>query len=151
MEKQLYDSLSQAGFEIIKQAQDIIRLNGAYKSGRLLNSFDIRVSETPSGFSIAIKNSAPYAEYINRGTYQWKNRDQQASPVIRKYAAIPPTGYPKVLGGYPFNRKGIEPIYFMEPVRFNLPRLTDIIRDGATEYFLKEIVDQFKEELKINK
>ena len=151
MEKKLYDSLSQAGFELIKQAQSIIKLNGAYKSGKLLNSFDIRVSETPSGFSIAIKNSAPYAEYINSGTYQWKRGQQQQSPVIRKYASIPPQNYPDVMGAYPFNKKGIEPIYFMNPINLNLPRLTEIIKNGATEYFLKEIVDDFKEELKINK
>lgn len=143
MDKDLFEGLSQAGYEIIKEAQEILRLNGAYKTGKLYRGFKIRVTETSNGYSLTISNDTPYAKFIDKGTYQWKNQQQQQNPVIRKYEAIN-TGS----NGYPFNRKGIEPIYFMDPIRANLPKLIEILRSGFTDYYKNKIISEFKEELR---
>lgn len=142
IEKEIFEGLSDAGFEIIKEAQAILRLNGAYETGKLYKGFKIRVTQTPNGFQITITNDTPYAKYIDKGTYQWKNAAQSRNPVIRKYSAVD-TG----TKAYPFNRKGIEPIYFMDPIRVNLPKLTEILGKTTTEYFRKQLISEFKESL----
>lgn len=142
IDKEIFEGLTNAGLEIVKEAQAILRLNGAYDTGRLYKGFKIRVSQRPEGFQISITNDTPYAKYIDKGTYQWKNQPQSREPVIRKYAAVD-TGS----NAYPFNRKGIEPIYFMDPLRVNLPKLTDILGKTTTEYFRKQLISEFKEAL----
>jgi hypothetical protein len=146
MEKELFEGLSAAGFAIVKEAQEIIRLNGAYKTGRLYKGFKIRVRQTPNGYQITISNDTPYAKYIDKGTYEWKNQEQSKNPVTRKYDAVN-TG----TNAYPFNRKGIEPIYFMDPVTVNIPKLTEILGTDLTEYYKTKIISEFKDELTKNK
>jgi hypothetical protein len=130
---------------LIEQCQEIIRLNGAYKSGKLLNSFKSKMIEGKDGIHITITNTAPYAKFIDQGTFQWKGLEPSKSPVIRKYEAVD-TGSK----AYPFNKKGIEPINFMEPIITNMPKIVDIIGNVFTKRLQKELLIDFKKSL-INK
>lgn len=132
------------GYLVIEQAQEILRLNGAYRSGKLYDSFEMKVIETEDGVQIQITNTAPYAGFINNGTYQWRGTTQQQSPVIRKYSSLPPLGYPNALGGYPFNRKGIEPINFIDPIKENLDELNPALVGAFTKKIQLEVVEEYK-------
>jgi hypothetical protein len=131
---------------LIEEAQAILRLNGAYKTGRLFNSFRAQTVVDAEGASISITNTAPYAKYIDKGTYAWKNRAQERNPVIRKYDAIPGRSR-----AYPFNHKGIEPIYFMEAINSRLPQLNDILASIYVNYYQMEILREFRQELENKK
>jgi hypothetical protein len=129
--------------EMIQQAAGIIRLNNAFKSGRLLNSFTSRIIEQPNGIIIQISNTASYAKFINEGTYQWNKRDVDHSqtPVIRKYQAVRTS-----LQG-PFI-KGIEPIWFMKAINFDLAKIKPLVESEYVKRTQKIIDDIFAVEFK---
>jgi len=134
---------------LINQAQSILWLNGAYTTGRLYNSFRSQVIVGPNGLTVSITNTAPYARYIERGTYQRRGSDQVQEPVKRKYASVStkPQGYPRTRGAYPWDRKGIEPIYFMNPINFKMRELNDVLSDVFSKGFEQQILKDFREEL----
>ena len=136
--------IKDVGHLIIEKAQDLLRLNGAYRSGRLHDSFEMSVSEDEDGLTISIRNTAPYAGFINNGTYQWKGSVQQQSPIIRKYESVKPAGYPNSLGGYPFNKKGIEPINFIDPIKENLDELNPLLVGAYTKKIQLEVIEEYK-------
>lgn len=135
--------------EMIRQAQGILRLNGAYRSGRLFRSFKSQMIVGPNGITISITNTAPYAKFINAGTYERRGTEPTRQPVIRKYASVAtkPQGYPLQRGGYPWDRKGIEPIDFMNPINFNLRKLNEIMSDVFVKGFEQQILRDFQQEL----
>ena len=126
---------------LIKQAQDILKLNGAFKTGKLLNSFKITVTDSPMITKIQISNNTPYAIFIDKGTLAWKNGKQQKEPVTRKYEAVPGGS------GYPFNKKGIEPIYFMDSIERTLPKLEAIIGTIYTQKTQTQLLADIKKTL----
>ena len=130
---------------IIKQAQGIIKLNGAYKSGKLFSSFKLKITQTDLVTTISITNQVGYASYINTGTYQWKNQKQQKNPVMRKYKSVNVKGR-----SYPFNKKGIEPIYFMQPILTSLPKLNQIIGSTFSKKYEAQMLKVLKDTLKAN-
>lgn len=115
------------GENIIKEVQSIIKLNGTYKTGRLYNSFKIKTTETELGLEFSVYSTVNYGKYIDLGTYQWKNKEQQKEPVLRKYKAID-TGSK----GYPFNKEGIEPIHFSNAIQNQLTKLVPILQELYT-------------------
>jgi hypothetical protein len=125
------------GHLLIEEAQEILRFNGAYRSGRLYDNFKLSVSETPEGIVISITNDTAYAGFIDKGTHQWKDSKQQQNPVIRKYSAIPS-------GAYPFNKKGIEPINFMDPLNERLIKLNGEMTGIFSKKIAEDIVSEFK-------
>lgn len=130
--------IKEIGEFILLQAQKIIKLNGAYKSGRLLNSLKIKTKETELGLEINITTNVPYAKYIDMGTYQWKNQQQVKEPVIRKYEAIPSSN------AYPFNKEGIEPIHFTDTTNFKLQELIPVIQEMYSKKVASIILQDFK-------
>ncbi len=149
MELNEIPELDEIANEMISQAQAILRLNGAYRTGKLFNSFRSQMIIGPNGIEISITNTAPYAKYINAGTYERRGTEPTRQPVIRKYASVStkPQGYPLVRGGYPWDRKGIEPIEFMNPINFNLRRLNEVLSDVFVRGFEQQILRDFREEL----
>lgn len=97
---------------ILQEIKDIWELNGTNRTGALVNGFRIDYEETPEGFIFNISNSQNYFKYLMQGTYDRKDEPQEGFPIIRKYDAIKPQGYPDVLGSYPYDKKGTERIDF---------------------------------------
>lgn len=137
----LIKDLDKIGKEIVDKAQDILKLNGAYKTGKLFKSFKIKVKQETNGIRIEVENDTKYAQYINYGTYQWKG-DKNEEVVKRKYDSIPNST------SYPFNKKGIEPILFLDPLTQDINKLVTDLGIIFTKDLAEKIVEDFNKELK---
>lgn len=116
---------------ILQEIKDIWELNGTNRTGSLLNGFKIDYEENESVFMFTISNSQHYFKYLMEGTHERKDEPQEGFPIIRKYEALPPSGYPDVRGSYPYDKKGIERIDFAGLL---FERLMQHQEDIAKEY-----------------
>lgn len=97
---------------ILQDIVDIWELNGTNRTGTLVNGFSVTTNWTGDNTEIVISNSTSYYKYLATGTHDRKDIAQTNFPIVRKYEALPPQGYPDIKGAYPYDKKGIERIDF---------------------------------------
>lgn len=119
--------------KLLLSVQKIWEMNGRNRTNRLRDGFKINFNKTDEGsWEIVISNEQHYFKYLAEGTYERKGQGQKGFPIIRKYTATPPIGYPQVRGSYPYDLKGIEAINFSQLLFEEIKK--ELIEDFAKFY-----------------
>lgn len=137
---ELVSLLFKFGNDLVSKMIAIILANDKVYTGRLKNSFSVKVINTLTEISLEIKNSAPYAELIDQGGTLIIKPTYEDIRGWAKFRGIEMYTYP-IFKHITAPEYRVQGIFFTEPLKRELSALSirDDIQAYIVEYLLKEV------------